>query len=529
VSNLTYVSPTSLTATFTIASNAALGSRDVYVTNPDGGRATGVKVFKVADLPGKVANLTATAGDKQASLTWTAPSNGGSSILDYTITCSPSCGNVIVSGSATSATVSGLSNGTTYTFRIRARNDVGTGEFSNPSNAVTPIGPEGEYVPVVPFRVYDTREADGPKMGSGTGAIRTVKVAGKGSVPTSGVSAVVLNITAINPTATAGNLRVYPADGSVPNTVTVTYRLGETVANLTEVNVSGGNGANSGSVKIFNSAGTVHVAVDVVGYFSDGRQGSPEGDHFFEAGPKRVVDTRNGVGTADAPMTAGETGIRTFDLHADSAVPDDATAVVVNVTATSAPKSGYVSLYPADATRPGVSNINVRAGQTVANLAVVKLGGGTSSTLGKIKAFSSGGTHLILDLVGYYSAVEGGAKFKGVSPARLATTVGGTKLAAGAIRSFKVAGVGPVPGPSVVRSVVIAVQAVNPEKLGFLQVWPSGAAPTTSVVNFPAGRNTLNLVVADIDENGFIKVRNGSQGATHVIIDVVGYNAVDVG
>jgi hypothetical protein len=87
--------------------------------------------------------VTATAGNAAASVNWTAPPNGGSGITKYTVT--PFIGSTAQSSTAvlgspppTSANISGLSNGTTYTFTVTATNAVGTGPPSTASNAVTP-------------------------------------------------------------------------------------------------------------------------------------------------------------------------------------------------------------------------------------------------------------------------------------------------------------------------------------------------------------------------------------------------------
>ena len=87
--------------------------------------------------------VTAAAGNGQASVTWTAPTNGGSPITSYTITPSQAgtaLTPVTISGSppATSTTITGLTNGLPYTFTITATNAIGTSPPSTASAAVTP-------------------------------------------------------------------------------------------------------------------------------------------------------------------------------------------------------------------------------------------------------------------------------------------------------------------------------------------------------------------------------------------------------
>ncbi len=89
-----------------------------------------------ATAPAAPTGVTAQADVASAFVKWTAPDNGGSSITGYTVTGSPG-GTVTVPGSATSATVTGLKNGTAYTFTVKATNAVGTGPASKPSNSIT--------------------------------------------------------------------------------------------------------------------------------------------------------------------------------------------------------------------------------------------------------------------------------------------------------------------------------------------------------------------------------------------------------
>ena len=98
-----------------------------------------------ATVPGAPTVMTATAGDAQVSLTWTAPANGGSAITDYGIQFSSNSGSTWSTftdgvSTATSATVTGLTNGTAYVFRVRAVNAKGDGPYSSATSAVTPVG-----------------------------------------------------------------------------------------------------------------------------------------------------------------------------------------------------------------------------------------------------------------------------------------------------------------------------------------------------------------------------------------------------
>ena len=88
-------------------------------------------------VPGAPTIGTATAGDVQATVTFTAPVNEGSSaITGYTVTSSPD--GKTATGSASPITVTGLTNLTAYTFTVTATNAAGTGAASAPSNSVIP-------------------------------------------------------------------------------------------------------------------------------------------------------------------------------------------------------------------------------------------------------------------------------------------------------------------------------------------------------------------------------------------------------
>jgi hypothetical protein len=86
--------------------------------------------------PNAPTNVVATAGNQSASVQFTAPDNNGSAITLYTVTAMP--GNITQTGSSSPINVTGLTNGTNYTFVVAATNAIGIGSLSIPSNVVKP-------------------------------------------------------------------------------------------------------------------------------------------------------------------------------------------------------------------------------------------------------------------------------------------------------------------------------------------------------------------------------------------------------
>ena len=95
-----------------------------------------------ATIPSAPIIGTATGGNDRASVAFTPPSNGGSAITSYTVTATDLTNSVnggeTASGSGSPTTVTGLTNGDSYTFTVTATNTMGTGPASSASNAVTP-------------------------------------------------------------------------------------------------------------------------------------------------------------------------------------------------------------------------------------------------------------------------------------------------------------------------------------------------------------------------------------------------------
>ena len=93
-------------------------------------------------------SVTASAGNGQATVSFTVPVYRGKGSVTYTVTASP--GGATASGASSPLTVTGLSNGTSYTFAVTALTNYGTSKQSDNSNAATPVAPPPDFPPSFP-------------------------------------------------------------------------------------------------------------------------------------------------------------------------------------------------------------------------------------------------------------------------------------------------------------------------------------------------------------------------------------------
>ncbi|HEY3171179.1 MAG TPA: hypothetical protein VGK86_01245 [Thermoanaerobaculia bacterium] len=129
-----------------------------------------------------------------------------------------------------------------------------------------------------------------------------------------------------------------------------------------------------------------------------GTLGVPNNTSFFTVTPCRILDTRDPAGPFGGPaLNAGAT--RVFTIAGQCNIPPSAKSVSVNVTVTQPTAPGHLILFPGG-TIPSVSTINFGTGQTRANNAIVPLS--ASGTLSVADGQSSGTTHFILDVNGYF-------------------------------------------------------------------------------------------------------------------------------
>lgn len=191
----------------------------------------------------------------------------------------------------------------------------------------------GQYRSAAPARFMDTRATgitlDGVGQGIGAipaGGIVNLPVTGRGRVPDTGVSAVVMNVTAVSPTVRS-SLTVWPTGGLRPSASSVNFEAGSVTPNLVVAKIGRG-----GRVSFFNMNGTVDVLVDVVGWFESA-------GGFTPVEPARLMDTRAGRLTVDGAYSGegklpggGIWGVQVTDR---GGVPSASVvrAVALNVTA----------------------------------------------------------------------------------------------------------------------------------------------------------------------------------------------------
>ncbi len=247
------------------------------------------------------------------------------------------------------------------------------------------------------------------------------------------------------------------------------------------------------------------------------------GDGFTAVTPNRLLDTRTGLGSWAGPLDAGATRSPVV-RGGTTGIPDTATSVMLNVTATGPTAESYLTVYPSGTPRPDTSSLNLEVGRTVPNLVPVVVG--ADGRVNITNAF--GRVHVIVDIVGYYTRT-GGSPSTAITPTRLLDTRVGTggpaaPITGGTTRQLTVRG-GATGVPDTATAVIVNMTVTQPTVAGFLTVHPSGVAiPNASSLNFAAGETVPNLVVARIGADGRISIFN-AYGTAHVLADVVGYYA----
>ncbi len=240
-----------------------------------------------------------------------------------------------------------------------------------------------EFYPLAPCRIADTRDAAGSFGGPyiGGGQTRDFPIVQSACNVPSSAGAYSLNYTAV-PMGGLSYLSTWPAGQAKPLVSTLNAETGTVTANAAIVPAG-----TKGDVNVFATDNT-NLVIDVNGYFAAPATG---GLHFYAVAPCRVLDTR--ISGTEQPLN----GTMTIPVAGSCSVPSNASAVVVNATVVPVTSLAYLSLWPNGVNLPLVSTLNAPDQAITSNMAIVPMGNGS------INAYSPSGTHLILDINGYFA------------------------------------------------------------------------------------------------------------------------------
>jgi YD repeat-containing protein len=445
--------------------------------------------------PGAPTGVTATPGSLSATVAW---SPSGAAADSYTVTSSPGGITATIDGTATSATVTGLGYLVRYTFTVTGTNSLGTGPTSAPSEAVTPGAPGG------PYHQGNSRTLTNSDVTAG-GAVKFN--IGQDRVHAPGLTAVVLNVTA-SQTTVPTNVQVVEKD-EVEQTVSV--RPGEVQSSLVVVPAP----AELTQAVVQVTAGTAHVQIDFVGYFTDPRTLRDHTGILTMVAPSPLLDAALASGSTTDVGVLGQGGVPSAHVG----------EVLLNVTATSPGGTGLLALVPSGSGASGITTLGFAAGESTTNRAIVSVP--SNGSISVIDQYAPATVHI--DILGWFSdgtdSTAIGGLYSPLPPARLVdTTASGGPVAAGATLNFPVYGQGgapPVTATAPPTSVIVNITAVAPAGAGSI------SAAGATVLDFAAGDTASRVSVLHLGNDG-----SGTLGVsgspTNVTIDLIGFFAGDL-
>jgi YVTN family beta-propeller protein len=309
---------------------------------------------------------------------------------------------------------------------ISIHNAVGTagvlidveGYFAPPGSA--PVA--GEFHSMPPLRICDTRASTHTACSGATAdallgadtwrrvvlsGLPTGAPGGTPSIPTGGAADAVFNLT-----ATEGTKATYLAVAAPNSTTDACPTASPSASNL---NPAAGESLPNRVIStlgphqdicVYNAAGTVDFIIDVNGWFGNGLESST-GALFYAVPPTRICDTRAHSMTTCAGEELTAKSTETVDVAGNLIVPADGgttnpVAVVANLTGVVGTAGTVFTVYPSDATRPVASDLNPRAGDVIANLAIVAIAT-TGPDIGDVSLYNGvGDINAILDVSGWF-------------------------------------------------------------------------------------------------------------------------------
>ncbi|WP_139166341.1 RHS repeat domain-containing protein [Curtobacterium sp. UNCCL20] len=359
---------------------------------------------------------------------------------------------------------------------------------------------------------------------TGKGTYASVPIAGVKGLPSSGVGAVTMMVTVVNPQG-QGQLFGRPSSADA-STLMMVYNSGIP-----------GNTSNSsllavgddGSLQVMTETAQTRLIIDVTGYYTSTKNGVGAGG-LVPMAPTRIVDTRSALGAPKAQLDGGDS--ITFQVTGRNGIPAGAAAIAANIIVINQEGlPGWVRPSPSGGTKStGSLNYNSTKGWSTAMSAQVAVGSDGKVTIDT--ATGGGLIDVLVDVQGYFLPSNPGGGFT-PQTGRLIDTRKTASIASGATFTVQVGGV--LGAPSVesgLSAAALTFTAVNNSASDtYAQVYADGAAvPTGSAINSDATSIISNTIVTAVGANGKIRVRNNGPTAMDYVIDFQGtYNSLPAG
>jgi outer membrane protein OmpA-like peptidoglycan-associated protein len=332
----------------------SLDSRgDVFVVDSGNGRVVELPVHRTATAPGQPTGVMATAGDGSATVSWTAPTdNGGADITGYSVTADPG-GQTCTTTGDTTCTVTGLTDGDSYTFAVTATNGAGTGDRSGSSASVTPlVGTTTSITSSTNPSVY------------GQSVTFTAAVTTSGSGMPTGTVTFKDGSTPIGTATLSGGVATFTTSGLAAgtHTITATYGGDDSFAGSTSTNTTQTVGQAVTTTSMTSSANpaTPGQAVTFTATVTATPPGSgtPGGTVTFKDGATLLAFapliggvatfTTSSLGIGTHSITATFPGNRTFAASTSDAVSQPIAKIKVTLPVTGTQTYGGTPTYTVD-------------------------------------------------------------------------------------------------------------------------------------------------------------------------------------
>ena len=307
-----------------------------------------IVVNRAGGVPDEPTGVSATPGDAEAVVSFSPPLNPGTTpISSYTVTSDP--GGISATGGSIPITVTGLTNGTAYTFTVTATNNAGAGPASTASSPVTPK--PAPVAGAVSATIAANSAANPITLNLGGGAADTLAIGTQSTHGTAAVSGLSITYT---PTAgySGTDSFTYMATNATGTSPAATVAITVSAPTFTFVPVAGAlpggtAGTAYGSVTVAASAGTSPYSYAATGTLPDGL----------------MLDASSGV-LSGTPTTAGSYSFAVTATDANNATGTAAYSIAIAVQA---PSAGDVSA--------------TVAANSAANPITLTLGGGVANSL----------------------------------------------------------------------------------------------------------------------------------------------------